>query len=433
MTGDRPQQAAAFGDPPSVRQQPLITIHENDNPNPDSLAAGHRRKRRGGGGDDPLPPSAARPRQQSRAGSAAAALAAGAAEHGDDRPAKRQRTAKAVAQAALALAEQMEAAEDEETGEEAAAPPAPPAAARPRQRRQRVLVDVHGGVGMSAAGRQQLEPEERLERIRRNEQMLRQLGVQEAAGGLAAAAAAEQHAAQPTARSRGPPRPRERRPALPAAVLPARKSARQRGDRPLTQEEAVAAAATELGAAAVPDLSQATDKELEHGALLDLEQYFKLIGQDISEAVHTDGRFHGWVNPVVCERYGIAGGADTAWEAGGGGQFSFKIDKKAIPSSLKGRGWRDARAFSHTQLQKNPNSYFYRHAQGEWTEEEHRLFVDTARAHGVGDKWGLFASYLPQRVGYQCSAYYRDVIIPQGLVIDKRFRMSRNGKAVYVG
>lgn len=160
MTGDRPQQAAAFGDPPSVRQQPLITIHENDNPNPDSLAAGHRRKRRGGGGDDPLPPSAARPRQQSRAGSAAAALAAGAAEHGDDRPAKRQRTAKAVAQAALALAEQMEAAEDEETGEEAAAPPAPPAAARPRQRRQRVLVDVHGGVGMSAAGRQQLEPEE---------------------------------------------------------------------------------------------------------------------------------------------------------------------------------------------------------------------------------------------------------------------------------
>lgn len=162
--------------------------------------------------------------------------------------------------------------------------------------------------------------------------MLRQLGVQEAAGGLAAAAAAEQHAAQPTARSRGPPRPRERRPALPAAVLPARKSARQRGDRPLTQEEAVAAAATELGAAAVPDLSQATDKELgggglrdwllarqtfcwpsrlcsaglpgspphparlprcclpaEHGALLDLEQYFKLIGQDISEAVHTGG------------------------------------------------------------------------------------------------------------------------------------------------
>ena len=46
-------------------------------------------------------------------------------------------------------------------------------------------------------------------------------------------------------------------------------------------------------------------------------------------------------------------------------------------------------------------------AQGEWTEEEHELFLSTARANGVGDKWGLFASYIPQRVGYQCSAYYR--------------------------
>lgn len=33
----------------------------------------------------------------------------------------------------------------------------------------------------------------------------------------------------------------------------------------------------------------------------------------------------------------------------------------AIPAGLKGRGWSDARAFSHTQLLKNPNAYFYRH------------------------------------------------------------------------
>jgi hypothetical protein len=46
-------------------------------------------------------------------------------------------------------------------------------------------------------------------------------------------------------------------------------------------------------------------------------------------------------------------------------------------------------------------------AQGEWSEEEHQLFLATAAAHGVGDKWGLFASHLLQRVGYQCSAYYR--------------------------
>ncbi len=72
-------------------------------------------------------------------------------------------------------------------------------------------------------------------------------------------------------------------------------------------------------------------------------------------------------------------------------------------------------------------------AQGDWTEEEHALFLETARANGVGDKWGLFASNIPARVGYQCSAYYRDTIIPRGLIFDNRFRMTRAGKAVFVG
>ena len=30
----------------------------------------------------------------------------------------------------------------------------------------------------------------------------------------------------------------------------------------------------------------------------------------------------------VCERYGVPPTPDAAWEAGGGGSFSFKIDKK---------------------------------------------------------------------------------------------------------
>lgn len=72
-------------------------------------------------------------------------------------------------------------------------------------------------------------------------------------------------------------------------------------------------------------------------------------------------------------------------------------------------------------------------AQGEWSQEEHELFMQTARQFGVGDKWGLFASYVPTRVGYQCSAYYRDVVVAQGLVIDHRFRMTRGGRAVFVG
>ena len=72
-------------------------------------------------------------------------------------------------------------------------------------------------------------------------------------------------------------------------------------------------------------------------------------------------------------------------------------------------------------------------AFGDWSEDEHQLFLDTALKHGVGDKWGLFASYIPQRVGYQCSAYYREVIIPACLVLDSRFRLAPSGKAVFVG
>jgi hypothetical protein len=72
-------------------------------------------------------------------------------------------------------------------------------------------------------------------------------------------------------------------------------------------------------------------------------------------------------------------------------------------------------------------------AFGDWSEDEHKLFLETAKKYGVGDKWGLFASYIPQRVGYQCSAYYRDVIIPACLVLDARFKLSAQGKAVFQG
>ena len=56
----------------------------------------------------------------------------------------------------------------------------------------------------------------------------------------------------------------------------------------------------------------------------------------------------------------------------------------------------------HTRLYMTSLHPLFSQAQGEWTEEEHATFLETARAHGVGDKWGLFASYLPQ-VGLQTS------------------------------
>jgi hypothetical protein len=46
-------------------------------------------------------------------------------------------------------------------------------------------------------------------------------------------------------------------------------------------------------------------------------------------------------------------------------------------------------------------------AHGEWSAEEHALFLQVAQQHGVGDKWGLFSSWIPRGVGYQCSSYYR--------------------------
>jgi len=107
---------------------------------------------------------------------------------------------------------------------------------------------------------------------------------------------------------------------------------------------------------------------------------------------------------------------------------------------LSTKGWSEARALAATKLKLNPNSFFYRHvepgqqqANGEWTREEFDLFLKTAKKHGVGDRWGLFSSWIPQRVGYQASAFYRDVVIPSGAVVDARFMMTRNGRALFVG
>ena len=38
---------------------------------------------------------------------------------------------------------------------------------------------------------------------------------------------------------------------------------------------------------------------------------------------------------------------------------------------------------------------------GEWSQEEYDLFVETAKENGCGNSWGLFSSYIPNRVGYQ--------------------------------
>ncbi|KAL3150540.1 hypothetical protein ABBQ32_000356 [Trebouxia sp. C0010 RCD-2024] len=263
--------------------------------------------------------------------------------------------------------------------------------------------------------------QQRLERIQRNAVKLQQLTVQQRLADL--------H--RPTRPTLGIQkiRAQSQRAKEPARKQPIRISARVRG---------VAADGAPSGSDAAttshPDEAITSGQEL-----MTQQEYLTYIGKE-STGIATEGHFNGWVCPAICQLYGIADCAASAWSEGGGGKFSFKINKSAIPASLKAQGYSNARAFSATQLTQNPNAFFYRNvapgqqqAFGDWSEEEHSLFLNTAEKHGVGDKWGLFASYIPQRVGYQCSAYYRDVIIPACLVLDSRFRLTPQGKAIFAG
>ncbi|KAJ2723501.1 hypothetical protein GGI07_002626 [Coemansia sp. Benny D115] len=164
--------------------------------------------------------------------------------------------------------------------------------------------------------------------------------------------------------------------------------------------------------------------------------------EQLAQAIRVTGHYSGWVEPGVMERLGIRGNATEAWESEGGGRFSFadplgtgkKVSKKAAG------GQSVARYVASKLLRKNPNSYFYRHTEpgveqwtGDWTAEETQEFLRVAREFGCGDKWGLFSTYIPHRVGYQCSNYYRQYVIPAGWIIDDNYRIDGDGSAVYVG
>ncbi|KAJ2778646.1 hypothetical protein GGI15_004118 [Coemansia interrupta] len=166
------------------------------------------------------------------------------------------------------------------------------------------------------------------------------------------------------------------------------------------------------------------------------------FGSSAAQAVHVTGHYSGWVEPGVMQRLGIQGTAAAAWESEGGGKFSFadplgtgkKVSKRAAG------GQSVAKYVASKLLKKNPNSYFYRHTEpgveqwtGEWTEEETEMFLRVAKEFGCGDKWGLFSTYIPHRVGYQCSNYYRQYVIPAGWIIDENYRIDGSGSAVYVG
>ncbi|KAJ1853213.1 hypothetical protein LPJ73_002690 [Coemansia sp. RSA 2703] len=166
------------------------------------------------------------------------------------------------------------------------------------------------------------------------------------------------------------------------------------------------------------------------------------FGSSAQQAIHVTGHYSGWVEPGVMQRLGIQGTAAAAWESEGGGKFTFAdplgTGKKVTKRAAGGQSV--AKYVASKLLKKNPNSYFYRHTEpgveqwtGEWTEEETQVFLRVAKEFGCGDKWGLFSTYIPHRVGYQCSNYYRQYVIPAGWIIDENYRIDGGGNAVYVG
>ena len=138
--------------------------------------------------------------------------------------------------------------------------------------------------------------------------------------------------------------------------------------------------------------------------LFTAEEFFKDKPEILGSAIKVNGKYQGWIAERVMETYGIAPSASEAWESVNGGPAG----------KIKPQGWSNSKFSAYKAFKKNPNQYFYRHTEpgsaqdmGDWTEEEHLLYLETVRKYGVGDKWGLFASHIPRRVGYQCSNYYR--------------------------
>jgi len=179
----------------------------------------------------------------------------------------------------------------------------------------------------------------------------------------------------------------------------------------------------------------------EDDKLVPAEEYFS---EEIrKKAIIVDGHFNGWINPELMEKYHFEKSAKEAWDKNGGGKYSHKNplgEFKEVTKSAKPRNWSSAKFIASKLFQKNPNAYFYRHLEpgltqnlGDWDEEEKNLFLKIARKFGCGDKWGIFSSYIPKRVGYQCANYYRQVIIQDGLIFDPNYKFSKWGKPIYCG
>jgi hypothetical protein len=96
--------------------------------------------------------------------------------------------------------------------------------------------------------------------------------------------------------------------------------------------------------------------------------------------------------------------------------------------------WSEARQKAYEQIETNPNSYYYRfnapgekQRNGDWDEEERKLFFDRLKTHAPNQKWGVFSMVIPGRVGYQCSNFYRQLVL-NGDIKDPAYSVGADGK-----
>ena len=101
--------------------------------------------------------------------------------------------------------------------------------------------------------------------------------------------------------------------------------------------------------------------------------------------------------------------------------------------------WSDVHRKSYLLGMKDPNAFLYRnppigvaHKTGPWTIEEKNAFLKRLKEvrgnkDTIDGKWGLFSMAIPGRVGYQCSNFYRQLILA-GEVYDSKYFIGSDGK-----
>ncbi|PRP85125.1 hypothetical protein PROFUN_07196 [Planoprotostelium fungivorum] len=101
-------------------------------------------------------------------------------------------------------------------------------------------------------------------------------------------------------------------------------------------------------------------------------------------------------------------------------------------------GWSVARIKAYEMRKTNPNAYYYRfndpgeeQKSGGWTKAEGELFLKRMEEVGVNGQWGVFAMAIPGRVGYQCSNYYRQLVV-SGQIKDPNYIVDDKGKAHFL-